>query len=66
MVLAGEVENTVEYERDGGTNYFKDEQILECYQKTEMDVEDEDDLDSNSSWCTWNGPQRFGKKVLRV
>ena len=28
-------------------------------------VEHEGDGDTNSSWCTWNGPQRFEKETGR-
>ena len=44
----------------------KKRQLLRPCQRTEKAVEHETDGDTNCNWCTWNGPQRIGKRTGRV
>ena len=40
----------------------KDRQILRPWQTTKQAMEYESDSDTYCSWCTWNSPQRLGKR----
>ena len=35
--------------------------VLESCQRTKKAAEHKGDGDTNCSWCTWNGSQKFGK-----
>ena len=44
----------------------KKRQILKLCQRTEKTVEYQSDSDTNCNWSSWNGPQRFGKRIERT
>ena len=44
----------------------EERQVHGLYQRTEIAVEHEGDGDTTCNRCTWNDPQRLGKKAGRI